>query len=229
MVVVVRMRGVRGWKNGKVWKILRYEGLEGGGFEKKNEENEGFGGFWGSSGNSDNTCGVGFYNDLLDGYNMRRRSEILLELRILEGRLDQVCSFLIFLECDSCSKGLSVLKFELQTDNEDKKISSSNASLILEDYNPPLSDQELPFHIEIPGPELYSRFHPKMRKKFSTPGFSFLKDFIRCHRNYLIGTLKLSRIAPDYEAFRARGFVLRSLELHILSFIMGIEYPNLID
>ncbi|GKE87442.1 hypothetical protein Tco_1564917, partial [Tanacetum coccineum] len=36
-------------------------------------------------------------------------------------------------------------------------------------------------------------------------------------------------IAPDYEASRARGFVLRSLELHILSFIMGIKYLNLID
>ncbi|GKD64068.1 hypothetical protein Tco_1306176, partial [Tanacetum coccineum] len=34
---------------------------------------------------------------------------------------------------------------------------------------------------------------------------------------------------PDYEASRARGFVHRSLELHILSFIMGIEYPNPID
>ncbi|GKD33544.1 hypothetical protein Tco_1249053 [Tanacetum coccineum] len=30
-------------------------------------------------------------------------------------------------------------------------------------------------------------------------------------------------IAPDYEASRARGFVLRSLELHIVSFIMGIQ------
>ncbi|GKD29904.1 hypothetical protein Tco_1240682 [Tanacetum coccineum] len=29
-------------------------------------------------------------------------------------------------------------------------------------------------------------------------------------------------IAPDFEASRARGFVLRSLDLHILSFIMGI-------
>ncbi|GJT95175.1 hypothetical protein Tco_1090693, partial [Tanacetum coccineum] len=29
-------------------------------------------------------------------------------------------------------------------------------------------------------------------------------------------------ITPDYEASRARGFVHRSLELHILSFIMGI-------
>ncbi|GKA20326.1 reverse transcriptase domain-containing protein [Tanacetum coccineum] len=34
---------------------------------------------------------------------------------------------------------------------------------------------------------------------------------------------------PDFKASRARGFVLRSLEVHILSFIMGIQYPNLID
>ncbi|GJW71347.1 hypothetical protein Tco_0128264, partial [Tanacetum coccineum] len=33
----------------------------------------------------------------------------------------------------------------------------------------------------------------------------------------------------DFEASRTRGFVLRSLELHILSFIMGIQYPNPID
>ncbi|GJX75914.1 hypothetical protein Tco_0322725, partial [Tanacetum coccineum] len=33
----------------------------------------------------------------------------------------------------------------------------------------------------------------------------------------------------DFEASRARGFVLRSLELQILSFIMGIQYPDLID
>ncbi|GJV54860.1 hypothetical protein Tco_1455865 [Tanacetum coccineum] len=34
---------------------------------------------------------------------------------------------------------------------------------------------------------------------------------------------------PDFEASRARGFVLRSLELQILSFIIRIQYPNLID
>ncbi|GKD72190.1 hypothetical protein Tco_1330472 [Tanacetum coccineum] len=39
----------------------------------------------------------------------------------------------------------------------------------------------------------------------------------------------LPKIAPDFEASRAHGFVLRSLELQILSFIMGIQYPNLID
>ncbi|GKC84561.1 hypothetical protein Tco_1140278 [Tanacetum coccineum] len=35
--------------------------------------------------------------------------------------------------------------------------------------------------------------------------------------------------ALDFEASRARGFVLRSLDLQILSFIMGIQYSNLID
>ncbi|GKE95823.1 hypothetical protein Tco_1580678 [Tanacetum coccineum] len=117
------------------------------------------------------------------------------------------------------------------------------------------------------GSELYSRFSPKMRKKFSTPGFSLLKEFILLFsRNCFIGALKLSKslkflkarwrfflalmertsvfwmfrvsisIPLDkrknswiFEASRARGFVLRSLELHILSFILGIQYPNLID
>ncbi|GKB49599.1 hypothetical protein Tco_0900352 [Tanacetum coccineum] len=34
---------------------------------------------------------------------------------------------------------------------------------------------------------------------------------------------------PDFEASRACGFVLRSLELQILSFTLGIQYTNLID
>ncbi|GJV13637.1 hypothetical protein Tco_1355178 [Tanacetum coccineum] len=33
-------------------------------------------------------------------------------------------------------------------------------------------------------------------------------------------------ITPNYEASHARGFVIRSLELRILSFIMGIQYPK---
>ncbi|GJX74635.1 reverse transcriptase domain-containing protein [Tanacetum coccineum] len=47
-----------------------------------------------------------------------------------------------------------------------------------------------------------------------------------------LGPLVLSLVivdCPDFEASRARGFVLRSLELQILSFILGIQYPNLID
>ncbi|GJW29243.1 hypothetical protein Tco_0046118 [Tanacetum coccineum] len=43
------------------------------------------------------------------------------------------------------------------------------------------------------------------------------------------GNIPILDITPDYEASRAYGFVHRSLELHILNFIMGIEYPNLID
>ncbi|GJT17138.1 reverse transcriptase domain-containing protein [Tanacetum coccineum] len=38
-----------------------------------------------------------------------------------------------------------------------------------------------------------------------------------------------NRDCPDFEASCAHGFVLRLPELHILSFIMGIQYPNLID
>ncbi|GJZ60421.1 hypothetical protein Tco_0616237 [Tanacetum coccineum] len=34
---------------------------------------------------------------------------------------------------------------------------------------------------------------------------------------------------PDCDDSRARGYVLHSLESHILSFILGIQYPNLID
>ncbi|GKF28664.1 hypothetical protein Tco_0095006, partial [Tanacetum coccineum] len=39
---------------------------------------------------------------------------------------------------------------QVTPDKNVKKKSSSNASLILEDYNPPLSDHELHLHIEIP-------------------------------------------------------------------------------
>ncbi|GJV93778.1 reverse transcriptase domain-containing protein [Tanacetum coccineum] len=38
-----------------------------------------------------------------------------------------------------------------------------------------------------------------------------------------------ARLSWIFEASRARGFVLRSLELQILSFIWEIQYPNLID
>ncbi|GKB54387.1 hypothetical protein Tco_0905140, partial [Tanacetum coccineum] len=34
---------------------------------------------------------------------------------------------------------------------------------------------------------------------------------------------------PDCEDSRARSFTLQPQEFHILSFILGIQYPNLID
>ncbi|GKC04099.1 hypothetical protein Tco_0995709 [Tanacetum coccineum] len=54
------------------------------------------------------------------------------------------------------------------TNNEDKKISISNASLILEDFNPPL--YELPFHKEVPGSETLLSFSFKNEEKVFNPG-----------------------------------------------------------
>ncbi|GKA64805.1 hypothetical protein Tco_0764512 [Tanacetum coccineum] len=67
------------------------------------------------------------------------------------------------------------------------------------DFNPPL--YELPFHKEVPGSETLLSF--SIQKEERLPGF-----------------LKALVLAV---------FVLRSLELQILKFILGIQYPNLID
>nr|GEY70848.1 hypothetical protein [Tanacetum cinerariifolium] len=63
----------------------------------------------------------------------------------------------------------------VKPDKNVKKISSSNASLILEDYNPPLSDHELPFHIEIPWSGTLLLFSSKNEEKFSNPGILIYK------------------------------------------------------
>ncbi|GJV60530.1 reverse transcriptase domain-containing protein [Tanacetum coccineum] len=60
-------------------------------------------------------------------------------------------------------------------DKNVKKISSSNASLILEDYNPPLSDHELPFHIEIPGSETLLSFSSENEEKVFNAGILISK------------------------------------------------------
>nr|GEX35872.1 reverse transcriptase domain-containing protein [Tanacetum cinerariifolium] len=57
-----------------------------------------------------------------------------------------------------------------------KKISISHASLILENFNPPL--YELPFHKEVPGSETLLSFSFENEEKISTLGFSLLKEFI---------------------------------------------------
>ncbi|GKB04228.1 hypothetical protein Tco_0832371 [Tanacetum coccineum] len=149
---------------------------------------------------------------------------------------------------------------QVTPDKNVKKKSSSNASLILEDYNPPLSDHELPFHIEIPGsgtlllfsseneekvfngiliskgvhsllPELSHRDSKafKVINIFESPMEIFpcsYGDDIRVLDVPLMNKCVpfscfvfccMSRIAPDFEASRARGFVLRSLELQSLA------------
>ncbi|GKF25445.1 hypothetical protein Tco_0081339, partial [Tanacetum coccineum] len=60
------------------------------------------------------------------------------------------------------------------------------------------------------------------------PGISIYHSFMPgvSHRS---GTFMKFNDCPDCDDSRARGFVLRSLGLHILSFIWEIQYPNLID
>ncbi|GJS98328.1 hypothetical protein Tco_0819498 [Tanacetum coccineum] len=154
--------------------------------------------------------------------------------------------------------------------NEDKNVKKiTNASLILEDFNPPL--YELPFHKEVPGLRILLSFSSKNEENVFNPGIltskrvhtSFLPEL--SHRgpkafkvikifespmeifpcshgenipyldvpcsplSFSVFCVVLSRISRILEASRARGFVLRSQELHILSCILGIQYPNLID
>ncbi|GJY83580.1 hypothetical protein Tco_0496956 [Tanacetum coccineum] len=115
--------------------------------------------------------------------------------------LDQVVSFLISSSVTRFSMNFSMVDTLTSTDNEDKvfnpgilvhenlyevtnqvtpdknvkKKSSSNASLILEDYNPPLSDHELPFHIECPGFETLLSFSSENEEKIFHPGILISK------------------------------------------------------
>ncbi|GJT18693.1 reverse transcriptase domain-containing protein [Tanacetum coccineum] len=56
-----------------------------------------------------------------------------------------------------------------------------------------------------------------------------LSDFLPSPECDLVFYKDFSWMSRIFEASRALGFVLRSLELHILSFILGIQYLNLID
>ncbi|GJW98342.1 reverse transcriptase domain-containing protein [Tanacetum coccineum] len=116
-------------------------------------------------------------------------------------------------------------------DKNEKKISISNASLILEDFNPPL--YELPFHKEVPGSETLLSFSSENEEKVFNPGiltskgvhtsllpelshrgpkafkvikiFESLMEIFPCSYREDIRILDVP-IAPDFEASRARGF-----------------------
>ncbi|GKD91104.1 hypothetical protein Tco_1366611, partial [Tanacetum coccineum] len=134
-------------------------------------------------------------------------------------------------------------------DKNEKKISISNSSLILEDFNPPL--YELPFHKEVPGSETLLSFSSENEEKvfnlgiltskgvytsllpelshWDSKAFKVIKIFERPMEIFPCSYREDIHDCSDFEVYRAHGFVLRLLELHILSFIMGIQYPNLID
>ncbi|GKB03338.1 hypothetical protein Tco_0831427 [Tanacetum coccineum] len=118
-------------------------------------------------------------------------------------------------------------------DKNEKKLSISNASLILKDFNPPL--YELPFHKEVPGSETLFSFSSKNEEKLFNPGiliskgvhtsllpelshwgpkaFKVIKIFESPMEIFPCSYGEDIRDFPDFEASRAHGFVLRSLEL----------------
>nr|GEY89833.1 hypothetical protein [Tanacetum cinerariifolium] len=65
-------------------------------------------------------------------------------------------------------ENLSEVTIRVAPDKNLKKISKSNASLILEDFNPPL--YELPFHKEVPRSETLLSFPSENEKKVFNPG-----------------------------------------------------------
>nr|GEU40506.1 reverse transcriptase domain-containing protein [Tanacetum cinerariifolium] len=75
-------------------------------------------------------------------------------------------------------ENLSEFTVHVTLDKNVKKISTSHASLILEVFDPPLFDYELPFHKEVLGSETLLSFSSKNEEKFSNPRFSLLKKFI---------------------------------------------------
>nr|GEY22601.1 hypothetical protein [Tanacetum cinerariifolium] len=114
------------------------------------------------------------------------KEDKIKESKLLIDELDPLRSsdFLPSLECDSVLyKDFSEVDVLPSTNNEDnvfnlvtirvtpdknvKKISTSNASLILKDFNPPL--YELPFHEEVLGSKTLLSFSSKNEKKVFNP------------------------------------------------------------
>nr|GEX22626.1 reverse transcriptase domain-containing protein [Tanacetum cinerariifolium] len=75
---------------------------------------------------------------------------------------------------------------------QDKKLTTSNASLVLKDFDPPF--YELLFFKEVPRFKMLLPFSFKMRKKISNQGFTLLKKFILLvSQNYFIKAIKFSK------------------------------------
>ncbi|GJW48309.1 reverse transcriptase domain-containing protein [Tanacetum coccineum] len=117
---------------------------------------------------------------------------------------------------------------------------ATNASLIPEDFNPPL--YELPFHKEVPGLGALLSFSFENEEKVFNPGIltskivhsSLLPELShRCPKAFKVIKIfesPMEMFPCSYgEDIRVLDVPLHSQELQILSFILGIRYPNLID
>ncbi|GJX80670.1 hypothetical protein Tco_0328819 [Tanacetum coccineum] len=129
-----------------------------------------------------------------------------------------------FLENFETTPELETFKFDIEEKN-------SGSTTIHADIS--LPDLECFYFKSEPDPgDLTSIIDPGIRENVSSTtnvNLPFEDDQSPLFAYVVWIFLSFLTIAPDFEASRAHGFVLRSLELHILSFIMGIQYPNLID
>ncbi|GKF18444.1 hypothetical protein Tco_0063362 [Tanacetum coccineum] len=97
----------------------------------------------------------------------------------------------------------------------------------------PLIDTLLPFSSKnedkVVNPGILAAGEEKYPHLLSHRGFKAFQLISKSPMMISGGDIPILGDCPDFEASRAHGFVLRSLELRILSFILGIQYPNLID
>ncbi|GJS63047.1 hypothetical protein Tco_0677611 [Tanacetum coccineum] len=214
----------------------------------------------------DSTVNDDTYDDPFDSKEEKiKDSKILIDELDLPGSSD----FLPFPECDLVFyEDFSKVDALPSTNNEDKVFNpgilihenlfevtncatpeknvkkATNASLILEDFNPPL--YELPFHKEVPGLGALLLFSSENKEKVYNPGIFTSKrvhtsllpdgDFslllprghpsLGCSVSPLLSPLASSR-CPRF--LKPLGFVLHPQELQNPQLHLGIRYPNLID
>ncbi|GJX01910.1 reverse transcriptase domain-containing protein [Tanacetum coccineum] len=139
------------------------------------------------------------------------KEEKIKDSKILIDELDlpRSSDFLPFPKCDSVFyEDFSEVDALPSTNNEDRVFNPGiliheNLFEVTNCATPEKNVMNFLSTKKFPVSELYSRFHPKMRKKFSTPGFSLLREFILLFsRNYLIGALKLPK---SLKFLKARG------------------------
>ncbi|GJW03052.1 hypothetical protein Tco_1561908, partial [Tanacetum coccineum] len=109
---------------------------------------------------------------------------------------------------------------------------ATNASLILEDFNPPL--YELPFHKEVPGLGALLLFSSENEEKVFNPRILTSKRMERTSVSWMfcISTsipIDKFKNSPIFEASRARGLCPSITRASHPQLHLGIRYPNLID
>nr|GEY11469.1 reverse transcriptase domain-containing protein [Tanacetum cinerariifolium] len=159
---------------------------------------------------ADNSDAENVYNDPFDS-----KGEKIKESKLLIDELDLPCDFLLFEYGSFISQDFSRVDALPSTNNEDKifnqgiliqeksfeiitrvvqdkKLATSNASSLLEDFDPPF--YEPLFFKEVPSSKMLLLFSSKNEEKVYKPGIHTSKKFILLlSQNYLIQAIKFSK------------------------------------